>query len=374
MSERTSTVMALGAAVLAGAALMTYAGPLDPPAGPVTPTYKTLSEVEPRIAVNAANTPGDADSVFKISQPGSYYLTRNIAGAAGKHGIEIASAGVSIDLMGFDVLGAPGSLDGVTVTAAAPRGINLSNGHVRGWGQDGVDLLTGNASGSGVTNVQASDNGGAGLAAGSTTVLRSCTASGNISAGIITGPTCTLRDCSASFNAVGINAGAGSAVSNCTAANNTGTGIKTGASCVVSGCSAFSNGGDGISVDMGCEVAGNASHRNTLNGIFALFGSTVRDNTCRQNGNGAGSGAGILINGTSSRVEGNTCTFADRGIEVPFPTNFIARNVCANNNTNWSIGSGNICLVVIAAQGPAINGSAGGAAPGSTDPNANFTY
>lgn len=94
----------------AGSAL---AGDLNPPAGPVAPTHKTLTEIEPRTAINLANTPGDADSLFKITQPGSYYLTGNITGVAGKHGVEIATSGVSLDLMGFTLTGVAGSLDGV---------------------------------------------------------------------------------------------------------------------------------------------------------------------------------------------------------------------------------------------------------------------
>jgi len=62
--------------------LWVNAGDLNPPPGPVASTMKTLSEVEPRIAVNSINTPGDADSLFKITQPGSYYLTGNITGVA----------------------------------------------------------------------------------------------------------------------------------------------------------------------------------------------------------------------------------------------------------------------------------------------------
>ena len=47
-----------------------------PPAGPVASTPGP----EPRTAVNAASTPGDADSLYRITQPGSYYLTENLAG------------------------------------------------------------------------------------------------------------------------------------------------------------------------------------------------------------------------------------------------------------------------------------------------------
>src|SRR6185369_7398513 len=83
------------------------AGNLNPPAGPVASTMKTLSEVEPRIPINATTTPGDADSIFRITQPGSYFLTGNITGVNGKHGIEVAASSVTIDMRGFDLVGVP---------------------------------------------------------------------------------------------------------------------------------------------------------------------------------------------------------------------------------------------------------------------------
>src|SRR5262245_22765217 len=95
MLTRSAPVVAI--AVVAAAGLV-FAGPLNPPAGPVTSTYKTLTEVEPRTPISAASTPGDAAGQFKITQPGSYYLTGNIAAIPGKHGIEIAASGVTIDL------------------------------------------------------------------------------------------------------------------------------------------------------------------------------------------------------------------------------------------------------------------------------------
>lgn len=47
------------------------AGDVNPPAGPVGGTMKTLSEVELRIGINATNTPGDADSLYRITAPAS---------------------------------------------------------------------------------------------------------------------------------------------------------------------------------------------------------------------------------------------------------------------------------------------------------------
>src|SRR4051794_28495446 len=89
-------------------------GSLTPPGAPA-PTMKTLDQLEPRVPVSATTTPGDATSVFKITQPGSYYLTGNITGASGKHGTFIAAGNVTLDLMGFELVGVAGSLDGIHV-------------------------------------------------------------------------------------------------------------------------------------------------------------------------------------------------------------------------------------------------------------------
>lgn len=44
------------ALMLAASAGLLIAGPLNPPGGPVASSMKTLSEVEPRIVINATNT------------------------------------------------------------------------------------------------------------------------------------------------------------------------------------------------------------------------------------------------------------------------------------------------------------------------------
>ncbi len=55
--------------------------------------------------------------------------------------------------------------------------------------------------------------------------------------------------------------------------------------------------------------------------------------------------------------------------------NIIVRNTCSGNTTNnWDVVAGNVCLVVQGVTGAAILGNTGGVAPGSTDPNANFSY
>ncbi|HZW07714.1 MAG TPA: hypothetical protein VFF65_11385, partial [Phycisphaerales bacterium] len=91
MNDLDRRALLAGAGVLSAAALAA-GGPLNPPAGPVAPT----SGPEPRIPINALNTPGTALAQFRISQPGSYYLPGNITAPAGATGILVEAENVSI--------------------------------------------------------------------------------------------------------------------------------------------------------------------------------------------------------------------------------------------------------------------------------------
>jgi len=347
--------LAIASAALLVAAGFVFAGPLHPPAGPVTSTYKTLTEVEPRIAINAANTPGDADSLFKITQRGSYYLTGNITGVIGKHGIEIVASGVTLDLMGFDLSGIPamGAFDGVSLGVGNLANITIRNGSVRAWGGDGID-------------VNFSDNN----------LLDGLRVQGNGGSGIIAGTTSTVTGCTAFANTGnGISAGFGSTVTGCTAQSNIGDGIFAGSGSTVTGCTASFNSGDGISAGSGSTVTGCTASTNFGDGIQVNFDCRVTDNTCDSNGFSTGDGAGIHATGTDNRIEGNNCTDADRGIDVDVAGNIIIRNTCSGNTSNWEIAVGNVCLVILATPTvAAISGDSGGLSPGSTNPNANFTY
>ncbi|MFN0012237.1 MAG: right-handed parallel beta-helix repeat-containing protein [Phycisphaerales bacterium] len=368
--------MFLSILVLAFSGVALHAGPLTPPPGPVASTGKTLTEVEPRIAVNATNTPGDADSVFRITQPGSYYLTGNITGVAGKRGVEITVSGVTLDLNGFDLVGVAGmgAFDGVSVIFVGLSNITVKNGSVRNWGDDGVDLGSAQASNCRVEGVAASGNATFGIHLWRGSAATKCAFFGNGLAGISTNAGCTISQCTAFQNTgVGINASAGCALRNCTVYDNGSTGIITSTGSTVSECTVYDNAGSGISVTTGCLVADCTVRLNGVDGIVCSASAVIRGNACSNNGNG-GDGAGIHATGGDNRIEGNTCTGADRGIDVDLAGNIIIRNTCSGNTNNWDVVAGNIILVVNATAAGAVSGNAGGVAPGSTDPNANFTY
>lgn len=414
------TRSAFATLVLAVAAGSLLAGPLAPPVGPISSSHKTLTDVEPRTAISATNTPGDADSLYKITQPGSYYFTGNITGVAGKHGIEIAASGVTLDLNGFSLVGVPamGNFDGVSVTLAGFDSIAVLNGSVRNWGGAGVDLGTFNASACRIERVIATNNEGHGIHAGSSTTFANCSAGGNADAGIVAGNGCTFSNCSAISNTghgvvagsdaavstcttnlnggsgmitnsgatimncssgsntgQGMHLGAGGSASNCSVVNNGGNGILGTIMVTISNCSAYVNGASGISVGGASSVIDCNVRASTVDGILCSTNCVIRGNTCSHNGNG-GDGAGIHATDVDNRIEGNTCTSADRGIDVDFTGNIILKNICSGNTTNWSIAAGNAVAAIVSAttNAAAINGNTYTGSVGSTDPNANFTY
>ena len=391
MNRKTICGVAAGTSIVITTALAT-AGPLNPPAGPVASTPGP----EPRIAINATNTPGDANSVFRITQPGSYYLTGNVAGVAGKHGIEIAASAVTIDLMGFDVSSTPGNgaFDGVSTSAAGLVNLTIFNGTVRGWGDDGIDLAAFNAQHCEVRSIRATANADQGVILGNNARAVGCTASGNTAAGIRLGDNAEAVDCVANSNLIGIAAGSDCRIFGCRASANTTDGISAVLRTTIDKCLSNQNAEDGVEVSHGSTITASAAadnagngfrtgngvrieactaRENTLNGIAVGTQCAVDANTCTANGID-GDGAGILASGSDSRITGNTCIGSDRGIDVNGQGNFIARNVCTSNTTNWDITNGNVCLIVAGTTGGPISGNAGGVAPGSTDPNANFTY
>jgi len=390
LMHRTMTI----GVVVFSCASAALAGSLTPPSGPVAPTPGP----EPRIAINRTNTPGDLDSIYRISAPGSYYLDANLTGFSGEHGIEITASNVTVDLMGFEVRGVAGSLSGVATTVAGLSGIEVKNGSVTGWGLNGVDMLSFDTDQARVESIRAIGNGAEGIRVASASIVESCITEGNGSIGILTGSGATVRGCTARSNTVvGIVLGAGctiqhsSAISNgsgfelgpasiaehCIAQDNSGTGFYVGKSCVVRVCTAHSNDGVGIFGLDGVRITGCNSSENVSNGIQVFADSFISGNTCDSNGFGAGNGAGIHVTNTDNHIEGNHCTDNDRGIDVDLQGSIIVRNTCSGNTTDWDIVANNVYGPIIDRRAPAsasVSGFSAASSLGSTDPNANYSY
>lgn len=399
MKAMLSVRALLALATLSAMPLAAVAGPMTPPPGAPASTMKSLAEVEPRIAISAANTPGDADSVFKITQPGSYYLTGNVVGVAGKHGIEITTSGVSIDLGGFVLDGVPGSQGGIASTENGMHSIAVRNGTVRGWGGAGVSFaaigLVNNAQ---VSSLVVSGNSGGGIRAGYRSSITECTGYNNLGIGISVGSDSTVSNCrisgstgdgisgTTSVAVVGCvsneNTGAGIAfssgvVTGCVSNGNLLNGVNNSAGGVITACVANNNGGHGFSLSYG-TISNSTARNNTLNGIVVSSGCVILNNTCAANGVLEGVGAGIFATGNDNRIEGNNCMSADYGVRVSGSGNVIIRNtVSANSTANWSISSNNIYGPIIDRSSPAsasVFGNSASDTLGSTHPNANFTY
>jgi parallel beta-helix repeat protein len=405
-------------ALVAGVALLAVpcasAGPITPPPGPVGSTHKTLTEVEPRTAINAVNTPGDANSLFKITQSGSYYLTGNLTGVSGKHGIEVAASDVTIDLMGFALQATETAMDGVA-TEGTRSGITIRNGIISGWGQAGIDLEQG-GSGSGaiIESVQARQNA-VGINVGRSSIVRSCVITGNRVDGMVIDERSVVESCVASENGgVGIVIGDGSvasncqvwsnesfglimrsssAATNCVANNNGQSGIFASSAGTISGCTTNSNGAHGIQAQFstiygcsamsnqgggilggeGSSISGCTVRLNKWHGIYVIESCVVRDNGCFENGD-APDEAGIYALEGDHRIEGNLCVANRRGIWLERSASIFLRNTCSGNDVNWHVAAGNHGLVVSSVPSAGFSGNSGGAPLGATEPDVNFTY
>jgi parallel beta-helix repeat protein len=354
-----------GAATVAGLAILGAWGPLDPPNGPIASTYKTLTEIEPRIAVNAANTPGDAGALFRITKPGSYYLTGNITGVSGKVGIAITASQVTLDLGGFALLGVDGVLEGVVATGFTSTVIR--NGHITNWsvGVDAAndmrieDILVTLNDGDGIqapfsaviTRCNARNNGGRGFLVFSDSVITDCASRGAGGVGFDIGPDSRIVNCIATDGgATGILMGLQSSAQGCVASGNAGPGFYAAESSTITDCTANSNAGDGFEavartrftrciardnargfrLAEGNSVVECTSSSNFASGII-ITGNANTVERCTSHEN---SGPGIwLESGVGNNIDGNLATYNGmQGIRVSSSDNLIVRNRARGNS------------------------------------------
>ena len=342
---------------------------------------KTLDQVEARVIVNAINTPGDAANTFIITQRGSYYLTGNLDGAAGKHGISIRANDVTLDLNGFALSGGGGgTVRGIDVPALQ-TGLCVRNGNISGWSGDGVQgqLATMLAE-----RLTLSNNGGIGLAVSNGSLVRVCVASGNgtgffsddrvqiidciatVNSG--DGFNCTnfvtLLDCTSSRNGGnGIVVLDGSSVLRCSSTRNipSGHGIFLRSGCTIADCTANNNGFDGIRQDTGVggAIRNCTAQANSGSGITVRDRCQVTGNTCDVNANG------ILVGGNYNRVDGNSCSLNTQNQFIAIAASFFS-----TFTRNYASGVSPYNVNAFQAIGPIESSSTG--VLQSTSPWANF--
>lgn len=462
---RRALVGGLVAAAGAAAAAIAKAGPLDPPAGPVSSTGKPISEIEPRMAVNSQNTPGEGGFLYVISRPGSYYLTGSID-VPDRSGIRITSSGVRLDLNGFCIRGgADNQYLGIADFGASLPDVTVRNGTVVGMGHGILlsnarnaiieDMVVRDCKGLGVSvgasariaRVVCDTIGLDGISAGANAEIVSCTARGCRSVGIrvlsnsiveaciatnntgggiradVSG--CVVRACIAAGNgAFGIQEASavtacvasanaqrgisskGASINGCAARGNGGSGFyaengalsectaslslsetlvahgfELGRRCAVVGSVSYANQGTGIEGGESCRIEGCVSRRQSLDGIElppSASQSLILDNVCSDNGQAGPNTAGIHIQSSKCRVEGNLCALGHGyGVWITGVGMKLTGNVCAGNRTNWSIAKSNVYGAIMDRTNPSTPGMAGdGTAPSTldtVDPFANFS-
>lgn len=282
------------------------AGPLTPPPGPITSTLKTLTEVEPRTAVNPTNTAGNVLYSYIISQSGSYYLDRNIIGEVGKYGILINADNVTLDLNGFEVRGVPDSRTGIILGGNRPV---IKNGQIRNWPEPAISFSGSSGIGGSYFDLTVTNNGAPlgfnGLDLRDESRVMNCVISGNAGVGIRVATGSLVSGCLLEVNARGgVEAFDASRIQNNNFSNNNGPSISVG------------NTGGG-----GCFVLGNT--------IKTAIGATT---------------SGIVLIGNEHIIKANTVVGTggtSKGIRAVAPNNVeVSGNTVSGTIDNYDFQSG----------------------------------
>ena len=358
-TDRRAMIAGIGGlaagALLAGKAA---AGPLTPPPGPIASTPGP----EPRIAVNSTNTPGDASHLFRIRQPGSYYLEANVVGQAGINGIAIDADNVTLDLNGFSILGVSGSRSAIRVFSASSH-LTIRNGSIRSWPENGIvfeNVL--NSVNVHVESLTIAEIGLIGVMAPNRATIRNCIIERCASDGIRARSDANISDCVLFGNTGrGIQAQDSAIITRCSVRENTGAGIVVGVGSIVSECSVRACGSVAIAAQSGCRVSDNVLQDNQ-GGITADFYNLITGNTVARHVATAGS-YGIRVNAIFNRVESNCVVSHMPGIELVGNSNVLIRNSVASS-LPYLIAPSNAAGPIILRNELATN----------TNPNANYIH
>jgi parallel beta-helix repeat protein len=366
MNSRTQYSIA-ALVLLAGAALVT-AGPLNPPAGPVASSMKTMTEVEPRIAINLANTPGNATALYRITAPGSYYLTGNLQGILGQDVIRIDAANVTLDLNGFTI---SGGANGVYSTTY-PQ-VTVCNGNFTSCGLNGVNITFANYAS--VRNVNVSNVGGDGIYAGYAGTVDNChvNTSGGVgirvadysvvsnslaracgSNGFVVGQHAKAADCIATGNSGEgfVSSPTGGFFTGCFADSNIMNGFHTTGYATLEHCHSENNTLVGFMIGDHTELKSCSAEQNTQQGARAGSYCRIIGNSFNGNSRLGGAYSGLWIEGSGCRIEENDSTQNGWGLYVTGTSNIIVKNNCRGNSAgNYSITGSNEAAPIVTSPG-----------------------
>lgn len=163
---------------------------------------------------------------YTIASPGFYFIAKDLSCAAGSHGITITADNVTLDLMGFSLVG-PYSGDpfyGIYMNGKA--NVEIRNGTVKNFAGSGICESSTNGIGHRIINIRVKNNVFSGIyLMGFSHLVEKCTAVNNGSIGILTSNGCTVTGNTCCGNDDGIYAGDGSTIVGNTCYLNSGYGI-----------------------------------------------------------------------------------------------------------------------------------------------------
>ena len=197
---------------------------------------------------------------YTISSSGFYFIAKDLSCAAGSHGIEITADNVTLDLMGFSLIGPGDTGSSCGIYMNTRTNVEIRNGTVRNFAYCGIRENTTGGTGDRIINIRVKDNFSHGIyLSGKSHLIKQCTAVSN--------------------GGIGIAASLGSTVTGNTCYNNTVDGIGVGTGSTVTGNTCYNNSDDGISAGLGCTVTGNTCYNNINHGIRLSEYCLVDQNT-----------------------------------------------------------------------------------------------
>ena len=252
-------------------------GVLTPPGAPA-PTMRSLDQVYGRTDARTALTNSGA---VTISQPGSYYLTTNLAVSSG-NAITIATNQVTLDLNGFTLSSTEASPVGygILLSGGARRDIQIFNGHIKGNVMVSGGIYSGNGFGYGIgydvsvpSNVRVSSLSVSGCLydgiriEDDSTVVESCTVRTVGNYGIIASS--VLRCTAFEIGSTAINA---ITASDCFGSSPGGNGLFVNGT--ASNCSGVSSSGTGLYAETAINCSGITSGSDTSDEGLSAFNAS----------------------------------------------------------------------------------------------------